>query len=90
MFSPLTCAWALFMSSLVRQVKFCGGMEEAKVRQVRAFVLAGFPTTTTYEKEGGREREVKVNNLLTQQSHGVALVYEYELHVLISKSPSST
>eukprot|EP00516_Mucochytrium_quahogii_P004462 CAMPEP_0203755786 /NCGR_PEP_ID=MMETSP0098-20131031/9169_1 /ASSEMBLY_ACC=CAM_ASM_000208 /TAXON_ID=96639 /ORGANISM=" , Strain NY0313808BC1" /LENGTH=151 /DNA_ID=CAMNT_0050647381 /DNA_START=52 /DNA_END=503 /DNA_ORIENTATION=- len=42
-----TCACALFWSSLVRAVKFWGGMEGAYFLQMKALVFAGFPTTTT-------------------------------------------
>ena len=45
----LTSPCALFRSRRVRQVKFFLGMDGADLEQRRAFVLAGLPTTNTYE-----------------------------------------
>ena len=42
-----TCALALFISSLVKQVKFSAGMEGAFIFATIQLVFAGFPTTNT-------------------------------------------
>ena len=44
----VTCALALFISSLVKQEKFLAGMEGAYVFATMQFVFAGLPTTNTY------------------------------------------
>ncbi len=47
-YSQVTWAMALLWSSRVRQVKFSGGIDGAYFLQMKALVLAGFPTTTTW------------------------------------------